>query len=170
MKRRLYYILPDVPSAKAMLEELLLARIGARHIHFFANEDTLPADMPKANFFQKTDLVHGVEMGMLIGGVSGLIAGALFLFFPADEMEINILALVLTTLGGALFGSWMSGLAAAAAPNSRLTPFLAGIRQGQVLLIVDVPFYRVAEIENLIAKRHPEIQFGGMEVHIPIFP
>ena len=170
MKRRLYYMLPDVPSASAMLDELLLARIEERHIHFCANEGTLPANIPEVTFFQKTDLIHGVELGMLIGGVSGLIAGALFLFFPAEDLQLNVIILLLATVGGALFGSWMSGLAAATVPNSSMTPFLAAIRQGQVLLIVDVPFYRVSEIENLIAKRHPEIRFAGMELHVPIFP
>ncbi|MDO9192347.1 MAG: DUF1269 domain-containing protein, partial [Undibacterium sp.] len=155
MKRRLYYMLPDVPSASAMLDELLLARIEERHIHFCANEGTLPANIPEVTFFQKTDLIHGVELGMLIGGMSGLIAGALFLFFPAEDLQLNVIILLLATVGGALFGSWMSGLAAATVPNSSMTPFLAAIRQGQVLLIVDVPFYRVSEIENLIAKRHP---------------
>lgn len=168
MKRRLYYMLPDVSSARNILDELLLARIEERHMQFFSEEDMLPADMPKVNFFQKTDLIHGLEFGALIGGISGLIAGALFLLFPTDDVQLNIIALLLAGLGGSLFGSWMSGRAAVSIPNSRLSRFLPGIKQGQVLLIIDVPFYRVSEIENLIAGRHPEIYFGGIERHIPL--
>lgn len=170
MKRRLYYMLPDVPSARTMLDELLLARIEERHLHFYAKEGTLLPDMPEANFLQKTDLIHGVEIGILIGGISGFIAGALLLIFPPDGIELRILSLAVATVGGALFGSWASGMAAAAIPNSSLRRFHDGIEQGQVLLIVDVPFHRVTEIETLISTRHPEISFGGMEPHIPIFP
>ncbi|AMP01126.1 hypothetical protein CAter10_3645 [Collimonas arenae] len=37
-------------------------------------------------------------------------------------------------------------------------------------VVVDVPFKRVAEIEALIEKRHPEASFSGVEKHIPVFP
>lgn len=170
MKRRLYYMLPDVPSARAMLDELLLARVEERSMHFCAQEGALPADMPEANFLQKTDLIHGVEIGMLIGAVSGLIAGSMLLIFPPEGIELRVIALLISTLGGAIFGSWASGMSAAAIPNSRLKPFREGIEHGQVLMIVDLPFRRVAEIEEMIAKRHPEISFGGMEPHLPVFP
>lgn len=170
MKRRLYYMLPDVPSARAMLDELLLARIEERYLHFCAKEGTLLSDMPEANFLQKTDLIHGAEVGILIGGISGFIAGALLLIFPPDGIELRVVALLVATLSGAIFGSWASGMAAAAIPNSSLRPFRDGIEQGQVLLIVDVPFHRITEIETLISTRHPEISFGGMGPHLPIFP
>jgi len=36
MRRRLYFVLPDVECARAMLNDLLLARIECRHIHFLS--------------------------------------------------------------------------------------------------------------------------------------
>ena len=36
MRRRLYFIMPDLPSARRMMDDLLLARIEERHIHFLA--------------------------------------------------------------------------------------------------------------------------------------
>jgi hypothetical protein len=163
-------MLPDMGSARAMLDELLLARIEEKYMHFYAKEGTLLSDMPEANFFQKTDLIHGAEVGMVIGGLAGLLAGALLLLFPLEGLELRTIALLIAGIGGALFGSWASGMAAAAIPNSRLKPFEAGIERGQVLLIIDLPLRRVNEIEELIAKRHPEIKFGGVEPHIPAFP
>lgn len=170
MRRRLYFMLPDVPSARAMLDELLLARIEERYIHFHAKDGTLLPDMPEANFLQKTDLVHGAEVGMVIGGLSGLLAGSLLLIFPPEGLELRTIALLVAGFGGALFGAWASGMAAAAIPSSRLKPFTEGIEQGKVLLIIDLPMRRVKEIEEMIAKRHPEIKFGGVEAHIPAFP
>jgi len=151
-----------------MLDELLLARVDERHMHFYAREGMLPADMPEANSFQKTDLIHGAEVGMLIGGIAGLLAGGLWLIFPPQGMEMRIVSVVISALGGALIGSWASGRAATAIPSSRLKPFQAEIENGRVLLMVDVPFKQVPEIKELVSKRRPEIRFGGVDPHVPV--
>lgn len=170
MRRRLYFMLPDVPSARALLDELLLARIEERHMHFWAKDGTALPDMPEANFLQKTDLVHGVETGMLVGGAIGVIGGALLVRFPPEGIHLPMIAILIAGLVGVLFGAWASGMVAAAIPNSRLTAFQEGIERGQVLLMIDVPFRRVKEIEEMVERRHPEIGFGGVEPHIPVFP
>ena len=170
MRRRLYFMLPDVPSARALLDVLLLARIEERYMHFCAKDGTLPSDMPEANFLQKTDLVHGVESGMLIGGGAGLLGGILLVLFPPEGIHLQMAAILAASIGGTVFGAWASGMVAAAIPNSRLTAFQAGIERGQVLLIIDVPFRRVSEIEQLVEQRHPVARFGGQEPHIPAFP
>lgn len=170
MRRRLYYMLPDIPSARAMLDELLLARIEERHMKFLAREGTLPDDMPGCSFLQRTDLVHGAQWGMVVGGIVGLGAGIFLVLFPPDGLTLRTAAILLVALGGALFGGWASGMNAAAVPNKKLEQFAPRIEAGQVLMIVDVPPRRVREIEEMIAKRHPEISFGGIEPPMLAFP
>lgn len=170
MRRRLYYMLPDMPGARAMLDELLLARIEERHIRFWAREGTLLSDMPEASFVQKTDLVHGIQTGMLVGGTLGLLIGALIVRFPLEGLQLPVVSVLVAGMLGMLFGAWVSGMVGAAVSNSRLTAFQQGIAEGQVLLMVDVPFRRVREIEEMVQQRHPEIRFGGVEPHIPAFP
>jgi hypothetical protein len=170
MRRRLYFMLPDVRSARILLDALLLARVTERQMHFYAKEGTLLPDMPEASFVQKTDLMHGLESGMVIGAGAGLLGGILLVLFPPEGLQLQIFAILATAFGGALFGAWASGMAAAAIPNSRLKAFQPGIDNGQVLLMVDVPLGRVTEIEELIAARHPSVTFGGVEPHIPAFP
>jgi len=46
-------MLPDVRSARSLLDKLLLARIEEKHMHFCARDGTLLHDMPEANFLQK---------------------------------------------------------------------------------------------------------------------
>ncbi|RFP08230.1 DUF1269 domain-containing protein [Duganella sp. BJB475] len=162
-------MLPDVPSARSMLDELLLARIEIGHMRFMAR-DGLPSDMPDVSFLQKTDLVHGAQLGVVIGAIVGLGAGVFLTLFPVDGMTLRTAAILLVALGGAIFGGWASGMNAAAVPNTRLKQFMPRVEQGQVLLIVDVPVRRVEEIEEMIAKRHPEISFGGMEPPMLAFP
>ncbi|HJV85467.1 MAG TPA: DUF1269 domain-containing protein [Noviherbaspirillum sp.] len=170
MRRRLYFMLPDVPGARSLLDELLLARIEERHIRFCAKDGTPLPDMPEANFLQKTDLVHGAESGMLVGGAIGLIGGALLVMFPPEGVRLQMIVVLVAGIVGALFGAWASGMVAAAIPNSRLKAFEAAMERGQVLLMVDVPYRRTQEVEQLVLKRHPEARFGGMEPHIPAFP
>src|ERR1044072_4459728 len=82
MKKRLYFMLPDIQSARSMLDEMLLARVEERRIHFLAKRGTLPDDLPEASVLQKTDIVHGAEMGLVIGGVAGTLGGALVVMLP----------------------------------------------------------------------------------------
>jgi hypothetical protein len=169
MRRRLYFIMPDLASARSMRDELLLARIEIRHMRFMAREP-LPPDMPDVSFLQRTDLVHGAQLGVVIGAIVGLGAGIFLTLFPVEGMTLRTAAILLVALGGALFGGWASGMNAAAVPNTRLRQFAQPIEQGKVLLIMDVPAGRVEEIEGMIAKRHPEISFGGMEPPMLAFP
>jgi len=59
-------------------------------------------------------------------------------------------------LGGAAFGFLASSMVGAAVPNSRLRQFDADLEAGRVLLMVDVPPRRSAEITELVVSRHPE--------------
>ncbi len=170
MRRRLYFILPDIDSARGMLNEMLLARIEIKHIHFLARRDTLPDDLPEANVLQKTDVVHGAQLGMTIGGVAGIIGGLLIVLFPPRGVSLQLVTVLLAALFGALFGAWASSMAASAVPNSKLKAFHPEIERGKVLMMVDVPMRRAQEIRELIARRHPEAVSGGFEPTIPAFP
>ncbi len=169
-KKRLYFLLPDVASARGTLNALLLARIGIGHMRFWGKDGSLPEDLPDANFWHKTDLTHGAEMGMMAGGILGLLGGIWLVAFPPEWIHVTTFAMLVTTAAGIILGGWMSGMAAAAIPNSRLKHFHERIAAGQILLILDVPYKRVDAIEELIAKHHPEAKFGGIEAHIPVFP
>jgi len=170
MRRRLYFMLPDSDSARQMLDEMLLARIEVRHIHFLARRGTLPPELPEATVLQKTDIVHGAQLGVVIGGVAGILGGLLVILFPPAEVSLQLVTVLIAALLGSLFGAWASSMAASAMPNSRLKTFYPDIEQGKVLMMVDVPMRRVQEISELVARRHPEAVAGGFEPTIPAFP
>ena len=170
MRRRLYFVLPDIESARAMLNEMLLARIECRHIHFLSRRDTLPDDLPAANVLQKTDIVHGAQVGVAIGGIVGAIAGGLLVFFPPEGVTLKLVTVLMVAIGGAVFGAWASSMVASSVPNSRLKTFHVEMEAGKVLMMVDVPMRRVQEICELVARRHPEALPGGFEPTIPAFP
>ena len=170
MRRRLYFVLPDIECARAMLNDLLLARIECRHIHFLSRRDSLPDDLPQANVLQKTDIVHGAQMGIGIGGIVGAVAGALLVFFPPEGATLALMTVLLVALGGAAFGAWVSSMVASSVPNSRLKQFERDMEAGKVLMMVDVPMRQTQEVCDAISKRHPEAASGGFEPTIPAFP
>jgi hypothetical protein len=168
-KRRLYFLLPDVESARNMLNDMLLARIEERRIHFLANRGTLPSELPEASVLQKTDIVHGAQLGMVVGGLAGTLGGVLFVFYPPGGASLQWVTVLIAALLGALFGAWVSSMAASAVPNSQLKRFGSELERGKVLMMVDVPMGRIAEIYELVRRRHPEAISSGFEPTL-VFP
>lgn len=170
MRRRLYFVLPDTASAKQTVNDLLLARIEDRHMHFLA-KDGIPLDgLHEASILQKSDIVHGAESGIAVGGVAGIVAGIAVMIFPPTGASMQLVTVLITAVLGAIFGAWVSSMIASSVPNSRLREFEQEIEAGKILLMVDVPASRVAEIRELFGKRHPEASGRGQEPTIPAFP
>lgn len=170
MRRRLYFLLPDVESARGMLNEMLLARIAITHMHFLGKRGELPPDLPEASLLQKTDFVHGAQLGLGVGGLAGIVVGLFIVAFPPGGATPQLVTVLIAALVGAVFGAWASSMAASSVPNSKLKRFHRDIEQGKVLMMVDVPMRRVQEITELVARRHPEAISGGFEPTIPSFP
>jgi hypothetical protein len=168
MRHRLFYLLPDISSATQARNELLINCIERRHIHFLAN-GSLPPELPEANFLQRTDVVRGAEVGLMVGAALGLAFGLWLVYFPFEASSFKPAVVLLVTAFGTVFGGWAASMVAAAIPNSRLKAFFPDIEAGKILLITDVPSRRITEIEAILAK-HAEFQFKGEDSHIPTFP
>jgi hypothetical protein len=170
MRRRLYYLLPDLPSARKTMDDLLLARIEERHIHFLARPGTPMDGLHEANILQKTDIVHGAQRGVLIGAALGCALGVLLTYVLVTDPKWQVGTILLASAFGAGFGGWTSSLVGCAIPNSRLSQFTEEIEQGKILLIVDVPEHKVQEVKALVGRIHPEAVDRGVEVNVPVFP
>lgn len=170
MRRRLYFLLPDVDSARRTADDLLLARIEDRHMRFLAKRGTDLGELHEASYLQKTDLVHGAGIGLMLGGIGGLLLGAIIVAYPPEGTNPKLVAVLIAAIVGGVLGAWMSSMAAAAVPNSRLKQFQDDIERGKVLLMVDVPYGRVGQIRDLVLTRHPEAVPGGQETRFPAFP
>lgn len=198
MRRRIYWLLPDLASARRTMNDLLLARVGDEHIHFVAKDGVDLSGLHEANLLQTSDLLRSAQLGLVVGGVGGAVVGfvAAMLFPIVDGTPAGLeavrtvlatpgwqaadvmaalnspqwaMAAVLALLGGAL-GAWSSSMIGIATPSHRLVRFEGALAQGQYLLMVDVPLSRVQEIEALIAQKDPEAHFEGLEPEVPAFP
>ena len=170
MRRRLYYLLPDAGSARKIMDDLLLARIEERHIHFLARPGTPMEGLHEANVLQTTDVVHGAQQGALIGAALGCAVGLFLVYFVIPDPKWQVAAVFLSAGLGALFGGWAASMAGAAIPNSRHKKFVPEIEQGKILLMVDVPEHKVNEVHDLVGRTHPEAVDKGVEVNVPVFP
>jgi hypothetical protein len=170
MRRRLYFLLPDVACAKRTADDLLLARVEDRRMHFLAKRGTDLGELHECGYAIKTDLARGAALGLVLGALGGAVLGALIVGTPPEGTHPGLASAVMATLVGAVLGIWLGSMAASAVPNSRLRAFQPEIERGRVLLMVDVPYARVDQVREIVLRRHPEATPAGLETRYPAFP
>jgi hypothetical protein len=168
--RRIYFLVPDVPMAKRIVDELLLARIEERHLHVLAKRGTQLDDLPEASLLQKSDFVPAIQRGLALGGATGMLAGLVGLALPGAPMVIAGGVLLASSLAGAGVGAWLGGMVGLNVGNTRLQQFADAIEHGSLLVMADVPRDRVEEIEERVRAHLPDAEIHGTEPLIPGFP
>ena len=161
MRRRLYFLLPDVAHCKTLVTELRVQGITNSQIHVVARDDIQLEGLHQASALQKTELAHGLEWGVGLGGIAGLLGGLLAVTFPPAGILLAGEAILLgTTLAGAGFGAVVSALVAGDIPNHELEHFQDQIALGEILLLLDIPTQDIEEMTRLIKTHHPEAHIG----------
>jgi len=170
--RRLYFLIPTIDSAKKIVDELLLARVDERHIHIAAADHhaLIEAHLPEASLLQESDFIPAVERGLAVGGATGILAGIAAVAVPGLGLALGGGAILGIGLAGAGLGAWVSSMIGISAPSSRLKEFETAIKNGELLMMVDVAKSRVEDITDLVKSHHPEAQIEGTEPVIPAFP
>lgn len=169
MRSRLYFLLPDARSARSTMRDLLVEQIEARHMHFFAKPGIDLSGLHEANLFQTSDIVHGAEMGLMVGGASGIGIALVAVYYLNGAVSPQLVSLSLPIIG-AIIGAWAASMIGASIPNSRLKKFEPALDEGKILLMVDAPRGRREEVRALLEKSHPEAVDRGMEPAMPEFP
>ena len=146
--RRLYFLSPNITSAKKIFEDLLLARVDDHHIHVVANDERelVREKIPVATVLEKTDIIPGLERGLVVGFATGVILSVGLLLFPPGDFVLGGGAVLGITLAGAVFGAWISSMIGISIHNSQLVAFDDAIEKGEFLFIIDVPKKRVEDI------------------------
>ena len=75
MRRRIYWLLPDLASATRTENDLLLARIAWQNIHFVGREGADMSGLHAANVLQTSDVVRAAQAGLVIGAALGAVIG-----------------------------------------------------------------------------------------------
>jgi len=170
MRRRLYFLLPDIRSAKIVHNDLLLSKIEERHMHVIAKEGTELEDLPEADIRQKSDLIHGFQLGMILGGLTGMILSSIAVMMDMIVPGIEVWSVISLTLGGAFLGAFAATMIAVNVKNTRLAQFRHDLDNGRILFMVDVPYNKINETIDLVRGHHPEADMRGIDPQIPAFP
>jgi hypothetical protein len=167
--KRIYFMLPNIGTAKKIVDELLLSRVEDRHIHVLAKRGTPMESLPEASYMQKTDFIPALEQGLALGGLTGVVAGLIAVTVPGGPVLAGG-AILATSLAGAGMGGLMSSMVGSSVGNRQIQQFSEAIEKGEFLMMVDVAAKRVEEIEQIVMKHHPEAKCAGTEPTIPPFP
>ena len=172
MNRRLYFVLPDVNISRVVENELLVEKIDIQHMHFLAKRGTDLMDLPEATSNEKTDIIHGIQVGLCSGALAGGILGLIvYLIQDFIGMQLPIGIVLLFFVLGGLCGVWISGfLIGSSTPNYKLKEFEDAMEEGHILMMVDVPVERVEEVRKVVKQHHPEAEDHGIEPIMPAFP
>jgi hypothetical protein len=156
--RRLYVLIPKVENCKQVVQELETLGIPEHHLHVVASIAQHLEGLPEATVWQKTELAHGIEWGIGLGGIAGLLGGVMAVAFPPPGLILGGGALLAGAAAGAGLGGIVSAMLGSHEHNHTLDRFRAEINRGRILLMVDAPSRQVEEIQTLIRRHHPEAE------------
>ncbi len=167
MKIKLEFMLPDVKAADKAGDEMLLARIEDKHIHFLAKPGTDLGDLQQATAIEKTNIIHEGERGLLIGAVLGLIGGLYVLAVPRWLTYSPLwfthspwyVVLGITIVFGAIAVAVGAAMLGVNIFNTDLAKYKKRIQEGGVLMIVAVPLFRAQEIRKIMKKSSLQAQY-----------
>jgi len=166
MNRRLYFLLPDKAHALSVVDELAHEGIGTENMFALGNQGKQLDGLPSASLRQYNDAA---------GHLESFLWNANLLSFV---VALGIFIVLLVTAGWNLWllapaaimlANFLAGLRFVQLPNTHLNEFRDAMSHGEILLMVDVPEQRVADIENQVHHHHPEATVGGVGWGTPAF-
>lgn len=159
MYRRLYFLFPEVGQARRVVEELEHAGVDRGRIHAMARPEIDISALPRATPKQKNDRVWFIErlfwngnLAIFALALAGLLASLYWGFSAWSALAIAV-----------MLGTFIAGEQfAVKVPHAHLNEVRSALSRGEILLMVDVPKQRVAEVDDLVLHRHPEAGLGGV--------
>ncbi len=159
MRRRLYFVLPDRRVTAAIVGELRDADINPRYIGI-ASRDPAQVQIPAVHVQDATS-DPGEHLERIVWDLNlALFAGALLVFVAMLVIQGPTLWLAVPV--GIMLACFIAGVRFTAVPNTHLREFGSALRHGELVLMVSVPRWRVAEIEALVHRHHPDAALGGV--------
>ena len=158
MLRRLFFLFPDEEHAQSVVDKLVDIDISKRRIHAITLGKKLKT-LPEATKRQKNDTAFRAQ-SILWNFNLLLFAFATIVFFIS--LVVGELFWIIAALAIMVVTFFVGEQFVVRVPDVHLSEFTDALSHGEILLMVDVPAARVAEIEDFIHRRHPEAVVGGV--------
>ena len=157
MLRRLYFLFPDEKHAQCVVDQLSFRKIPQHRMHAIAKGIKLTT-LPEATERQKNDTVTRIEKFVWNANLLLFTAALIMLVVSVTTAEwfwsgVSLAIMITTFFAGKQFIVHV--------PNDHLTEFSSALAHGEILLMVDVPIYRVTETVRFVEHHHPETTLDG---------
>lgn len=168
--KRLCLLCSDVEMTRRVVAVLRRAGVEDSSLMVIARHDVRLEELPTSGL-DKTDAIPGFARGLAAGGIVGSLGGVAALSFEELGFALGGAAIPLFGILGVAIGGLAGLLGGASVSSSRLKRFQHAIeREGKILLMLDVEKERGQELEELVRREVPEIEFAGFEPYAPIVP
>lgn len=158
MNRRLYFLFPSPKTAETAVKELIQLGIRRDYIHTLARDDVdisgLPSITPRQRYGLRERLARvywNSELIVFFLALAGLLTA--IALNSLSGVAVALIAMTASFLSGAFYATHV--------PDTTLSDFKEALAHREVLLLVDVPRQRIAEVEANIHKHHPAAVAGG---------
>lgn len=160
MKRH-YYISDDLDDLELVEQQLEAAGVTTPQIHVLSEDETGVAEhhLHPVEAVLKKDVVHGTELGAVVGVICAAIVLAGFYFSGLTETYTWVPAIFLSiiVLG---FCTWEGGLIGIGEPHVEFKRFQDDLHEGKHVLFVDVDPDQEAILRQVVSD-HPKLQDAG---------
>ena len=157
MYKRLYFLFPDTTHAQKVVDELVHLNVDRTHMHAIAKPGVDLSGLPSASLRQRKGMAHKIEYWLwqlnLAVFAAALTIGAVSLFKQQYELSLAMLFVMAIT--------FVAGYLWAQVPDMPVKHFYQEMSHGEILLLVDVPTYRMHSIEQHVHRHHAEAISGG---------
>ena len=160
MKRH-YYISDDLDDLEVVESDLESAGVTTPQIHVLSEDDAGLDEhhLHKVEAVLKKDVVHGTELGALVGVVAAAVVLAIAYFSGLTETYTWVPAIFLAVilLG---FCTWEGGLIGIQEPHVDFKRFQDDLKAGRHVLFVDVDAEQEETLRSIV-DQHPKLTPAG---------
>mgnify|MGYP006132901147 CR=1 FL=1 len=160
MKRH-YYISDDLDDLEIVERDLEASGVSTPQIHVLSNDEAGVEDhhLHTVEGVLKKDVVHGTELGAVVGIVAAAIILVANGYFGLAETYTWVPAIFLSVivLG---FCTWEGGLIGIQEPHTDFQRFQDLLAEGKHILFVDVPLEQEDILQGVVTE-HPKLTNAG---------
>ncbi|GAB3291616.1 NAD/FAD-utilizing enzyme [Parahaliea aestuarii] len=160
MKRH-YFISSDLDDLELVEHDLTEAGLVKPQIHVLSEDDAGVEQhhLHEVEAVLKKDVVHGTEMGAVVGvlGAAAVLALAWFSGVTETYTWVPAIFLAVVVLG---FCTWEGGLIGIGETHSDFRRFEEDLRAGRHILFVDVDRNQESALNDVV-QRHPGLKPAG---------
>ncbi|MDX1735912.1 MAG: NAD/FAD-utilizing enzyme [Halioglobus sp.] len=166
MKRH-YYISDDLDDLEVIEKQLEAAGVSTPQIHVLSEDDAGLEEhhLHKVEAVLKKDVVHGTELGAVVGviGAAAVLAVAYYSGLTETYTWVPAIFLAIIILG---FCTWEGGLIGIQNPHVDFRRFQDDLDAGKHILFVDVDPEQESILQGVVSE-HPKLQDAGEGASTP---